>query len=56
MHLRLKLELLMVYFKDCKIGEEPADYGHIQIRNKIRCLKVCSSNDGFDLKTKRNEY
>lgn len=44
-------ELLMVYLKDCKIGEEQADaIGVFKSENKDTVLKVCSSKNGFDLK------
>lgn len=47
-------ELLMVYFKDCKIGEEQADaIGVFKSENKDTVLKVCSSNDGFNLKDEK---
>lgn len=47
-------ELLMVYFKDCKIGEDHVDaVGIFKSENKDTVLKVCSSNNGFNLKDEK---
>lgn len=47
-------ELLMFYFKDCKIGEEQADaIGIFKSENKDTVLKVCTSIEGFDLKDEK---
>ncbi len=47
-------ELLVVYFKDCKIGEEQVDaIGLFKSENKDTVLKVCNSIDGYNLKDEK---
>jgi ribosomal protein L36 len=51
--LRLKAGELMVYFKDCKIAKNRRRLYIIQTENKDTVLKVCSSNDSFNLKDEK---